>query len=720
MAGSGPAAGMDLLPLSRHVRGIAKPAIATFAPGTTALARRARTVVILAISVHVLLITHIALESAPTYDEPAHLAAGISHWKLGTFALYRSNPPLVRSWAALPVLALRPKLNLHRYSEAPRVRAEMAVGRDFVAANGERSLQYVSAARVACLPFAVAGCLVTFLWATRLYGCAAGWIALGLWAASPNIIAHSGLMTPDLGATALGALACYAFWRWLREPSLARGCITGVLLGMAELAKMTWIILFVVWPVLWLAWRLKGTKDHLWRGVSRDEVPHSTLASMGLERRTPPSLAGLAAILVIGLFVLNAGYGFDGTFRRLAGYDFLSTTLTGGAGGLLAGGLDNRFTGTWIGSLPVPLPQDYIVGVDFTKHVFEERQPGYLGGSFERGGWWYYYLYALAVKVPLGTWLLVAVAFCLAIRRLWRGDYCARGDAADKAPAEYDRCEGAVRITESGKHCDHSDDRRLDWADSLVLLGPAFAVFIFVSANGGINEHLRYVLPVFPFAFIWISQVGRVFESRGSIRLKVLILASLAAMVAESLSVYPHSASFFNQLAGGPRNGWKHLNCSNIDWGQDLLNLSDWLGDRPRAVPLYLAYYGSCSPTVTGIAFQLPPKAPPGYAPSTAARMRLPTRVARSSRLLSDDGMLYGPVPGWHAVSVHLLCGSPARTWNGNGQTVNSSLYDYSYYQKFVPVATVGYSIYIYRISLAEANDVRRRMGLAELADSGR
>ena len=52
-----------------------------------------------------------------------------------------------------------------------------------------------------------------------------------------------------------------------------------------------------------------------------------------------------------------------------------------------------------------------------------------------------------------------------------------------------------------------------------------------------------------------------------------LILASLGWSIISSLSVYPHSLSYFNELVAGPTGGPKHLIHSNVDWGQDLLFL---------------------------------------------------------------------------------------------------------------------------------------------------
>jgi hypothetical protein len=64
-----------------------------------------------------------------------------------------------------------------------------------------------------------------------------------------------------------------------------------------------------------------------------------------------------------------------------------------------------------------------------------------------------------------------------------------------------------------------------------------------------------------------------------------------------SLAVYPHSISYFNEIASGPRNGGKYLLDSNINWGQDLLNLKKWLKKDPETQNAEIAYFGA--PTST-------------------------------------------------------------------------------------------------------------------------
>ncbi len=127
-------------------------------------------------------------------------------------------------------------------------------------------------------------------------------------------------------------------------------------------------------------------------------------------------------------------------------------------------------------------------------------------------------------------------------------------------------------------------------------------------------------------------------------------------------------------MVGGPKNGHAHLGCvpadSNIDWGQDLLYLKRWLDDHPEAKPLHLAFNGSYDASIAGIEYTLPPSE---------------------------------PQPGWHALSVN---------------RIRSRTREYEYFLRFEPVAMAGYSIYIYHITLDEANRVRRELGLPQLRET--
>ena len=193
--------------------------------------------------VHGVLLAYGAYVHSPGADETGHLVAGLSHWQFGRFELYRVNPPLVRMVAAVPVLAAGAETDWDGYHDAPGARPVFDLGRRFADINGPRSFWLFTIARWACIPFSLLGGAVCYLWARDLYDVSSGLMALALWCFSPNMIAHGQMMTPDMGATSLGLLAAYLFWRWLRNPEWPLALAAGISLGVALLTKFTLLIL---------------------------------------------------------------------------------------------------------------------------------------------------------------------------------------------------------------------------------------------------------------------------------------------------------------------------------------------------------------------------------------------------------------------------------------------------------------------------------------------
>ena len=84
----------------------------------------------------------------------------------------------------------------------------------------------------------------------------------------------------------------------------------------------------------------------------------------------------------------------------------------------------------------------------------------------------------------------------------------------------------------------------------------------------------------------------------------LLLLAATGWAAVDSLRTWPNYLAYFNQLAGGPRNGYKHLVDSSLDWGQDLPGLKKWLDandpviddgrkEAQRKRPVYVSYFGT-------------------------------------------------------------------------------------------------------------------------------
>jgi len=576
------------------------------------------------LTTHALLVGWSAARHSPVVDEMGHLPAGISHWQFRQFTLYKVNPPLVRMAAAVPTVFARPKTEWLAFSADPLARPEFFLGEAFIEVNGTRAFDLFTWARWACLPFTVLGGWACYRWARSLHGDGAGLLAAALWCTCPNVIGYAQLIVPDLGAAAVGLVACWVFRRWLATASWRNAMLAGLLLGAAQLTKFTLLILVPLWPALWVAVRLGDAGFRSPREIGRQ-------------------LAQLAFLAVLGVWVINVGYAFEGAGERLGEFRFVSDAFSGPAGKHdLDAPAVNRFTGSRWGALPVPLPRNYVLGIDRQKLDLETKWWSYLRGEWRMGGWWYYYLYALAVKVPLGTWLLAAVALAAAAS---------------------------------------SQVYRRHWQEEIQLLVPIAAVLALVSSQTGFNHHLRYVLPIFPFAFIAISRLGRAFEGRQPV-LAGGVAVLLGCSAASSLWAYPHGLSYFNELAGGPRNGYKHLAHSNTDWGQDVLLLKQWVDRHPEARPFALAM--DIMPVIQ----------------STLGLPSLLPTVGPASDPPPHPAQLVGPYPGWYAVSVNRLY---------------DRRNEYTYFRRYEPVARAGYSIHVYHLSLEEANRGRRELGLPEL-----
>jgi 4-amino-4-deoxy-L-arabinose transferase-like glycosyltransferase len=266
---------------------------------------------------------------------------------------------------------------------------DFAVTQDFLDVNGAGSIRLLKIARFACIPFSLLGASICYKWASSLYGVRSGLVAMLLWCASPFVLANAALITPDAHASALCLAASFAFWKWLDQSSWRNTVLSGTLLGLAQLSKTTLIVLFILWPLIF-------TLDRFARGIKR------TLGAIAAEGFK------LIVIFVVAGTVLNAGYGFDGTFRRLGELQFTSRLFAGPDAAS-----SNRFAGHWFAGIRVPLPENYLLGIDEQKSHFEAGRSSYLFGQWQDRGWWYFYIVAYVTKAPLGSLLLFVLAATL-------------------------------------------------------------------------------------------------------------------------------------------------------------------------------------------------------------------------------------------------------------------------------------------------------------------
>jgi hypothetical protein len=481
------------------------------------------------LTIHLLFGIDAACRHTVTHDEYWHLPAGLAAWRTGRLDADNLNPPLTRMWDTLPLVATAARVD----STVPPGDA-FQLGDRFLADNRARYDLYLALARSMNVVLSVLTGWLLGLWAKELFGMKSACVAAALWSFCPTALANAALVTPDTGATCLFIGTLYACWRCTKAPSWRRSAIVGVLLGLAQLAKFTNLLLYPLCLATWFIARVRNP----------DVTPARPLKVLGQ----------MTLAAVVSIAVLNAGYLFRGSFTRLDAYRFHSRAM-----------LEIAELLRPVASLPVPLPRDYLEGLDRQRQIMEGEHPVYLDGHWSLNGFPDYYLRALAYKLPHAAQALVAVAviFVLFPSRLRR-------------------------------------QARLQW-----LLWLPVLVVIGVASSIGMQLGIRYVLPALPFLLLFASQAARCLDWQ-RFRFRTLLLIPLIAVLPASLRFHPHHLAYFNELTGGPIGGRRHLLDSNLDWGQDLHRLERYL-QKQQLGEIGLAYFGMLPPAEIGIVYHLPP-----------------------------------------------------------------------------------------------------------------
>ena len=207
--------------------------------------------------------------------------------------------------------------------------------------------------------------------------------------------------------------------------------------------------------------------------------------------------------------------------------------------GLAASGLMARIANL------LPVPEAYRQGLRFAIGAEGGRQ-AFLLGDFYTGGRPTYFPLGLLIKTPLGALVLWFGGF---VTTIWR--------------------------------------RRFDVI--LVLVLPA-SLWMVVAMTSQMNIGVRHVLPVVLFMTVL---AGAALDRAVPEACKVVAVLALFMTATSTWVAFPNYLSYSNEIAGGIGKTYKRLSDSNVDWGQDLRRLDNWLLDNHPSGPLYLAYFGT-------------------------------------------------------------------------------------------------------------------------------
>ncbi len=451
-------------------------------------------------------------------DEVTHLPSGYTYLKTGQVRLNPQHPPLMKELCALPLLLLRPALNLDDPGWTQNPPDEWGFGSRFLYSNdADRLLLW---GRLVVLALSLLLGVYVYLWARDLHGNGAGLLALFLYAFCPNIIAHSRLVTMDLGLSCFLVIALYHLWRFGKAGGRPHLILAGLALGLALATKFSAVILLPTFAILLAIQALApGTGVPAPAPVpaagkrKREPEPRGTVSSPFLApdraSRLKLSAGAFLVMLAIAMLVVYVTY--------------LSPR--------------DPFV-YWKGMMQVN--RDHATGWAF-----------YFWGDFKQGGWLVYFLGCLLLKTPVPTLVL----FCLALF--------------------------SYRLSPPAIPRDH-----------LYVAVPAVLFLVFTSLLAD-NLGVRYVLPLYPLAMILTGRIALFFPRSRLLAAASLLLA--AWLVVDLARIYPDHLAYFNTLVGGPSNGHKYLDDSNIDWGTDLKRLKQYQ-DSHGTGKIRLLYDWTASP----------------------------------------------------------------------------------------------------------------------------
>ena len=490
-----------------------------------------------------------------TWDEANHIFAGYRSWTHADFGLNPEHPPLLKLLATIPLFSSplkTPKLENRYFKEDA-----FLGGKDFLYQNDADSILLRTRMAAATLTLLLA--LLVFLGTKEIFGTGAAFIALALLAFEPNLLAHGALVTTDAGLSCFMFASIYAFYRYVKAPSVWRMVIVGISAGLALAVKHTGVLVF---PILLLLAICEAIRYR--RGANETKVAGKEALKLA---------ASLVAIAVIALAVLWSFYGFRYEARPNALQ--LNPPLTEYVQGLKPH--ETRIISTmarWH-----VLPESYLYGLADVR-LTADYYTSFLLGKIYAHSVWSYFPVAFLIKSTLSfiALLLVSVAV-IATRRL---------------------------------NC---------WREILFLVIPP-VFYLLVAVGVGMNIGVRHILPVYVFCSVLIGG-GAWALIRKNRRWAYMVVALLLIHAVSSLRTFPTYIAYSNELWGGPSHTYKYLTDSNADWGQQLKATKQYLDQRgvKECWFVYFAagvadprYYGiPCKPlpTISTLWLNVPVDVPP-------------------------------------------------------------------------------------------------------------
>jgi hypothetical protein len=394
----------------------------------------------------------------------------------------------------------------------------------------EGVLYVVETGRFVTVVFSLLLAIYIFIWSKKLYGVIPGIASIFMYVFSPNIIAHSQLVTTDLYAALAGTLSLFYFWKFVTLGGWKRGVVSACILGLSQLAKYTCVFLYPIFFIIVLV---------------RNAAPIILLIR---ERNIPDLLRHVSAFAryaiifgLISILIINIGFLFDKSGKPLSTYEFKSDLFK------------KIQEVPVIKHIPVPLPYPYVQGLDLVK--YNEKTGATSGNIYLMGelrevkhadfkGFIGYFFYVFLFKEPIAIQVILLLSCFLFI-----------------------------------KNC-----RKYHFFNNEVFLLVPILFFV-VYFNFFFNDQvgLRFLLIIFPLIYIFCGKVFEDFD-KYTLHLKSVLAILLLYLSISVLSYFPHYLSYVNEIIWDRKKSYKYIADSNLDWGQNKWYLKEYAIKHPEIV----------------------------------------------------------------------------------------------------------------------------------------
>jgi Dolichyl-phosphate-mannose-protein mannosyltransferase len=459
-----------------------------------------------------------ALRESVTFDEVAHIGAGVSYLQKFDLRLNEEHPPLPKMLAALPLVLLGTRADYSNTSWTisekffPAYLGQWVFG-DWLLTHWNDEAKVLAWARLPMLLLTLALGWIVFVYARQLGGDWAGLLCLAVFVSTPAFLTFGPLVLTDMAVTLFSLLTIWRFADLWQNPTKRNAFLLGMSFAGALLSKFTAGILLFVFLAFSLSTRwlpLPGQPE------DKAEARGWRKLRWKLTRR---GIFGAAITVYVFYFIFSIRQTTNVLYLLGHGPAWIP--------------LRRLLMPAWL----------YLRGVGLV--MLTSSRPSFILGHAYPHGVWFYYPIVFVLKTPLG--FLVLLLLCLGLAVVGRKRL---GNTRERAIPE---------------------GQEFHWRAIWVCL----IVFLAFCMLGRMSISIRHFTVPIVLLILLIAPLPRLLASLhvtspiiGRIATGLAAICALSCLFT-ALRTYPFYMPYINALGLG-RPAYTLLNDSNVDWNQAL------------------------------------------------------------------------------------------------------------------------------------------------------